>query len=133
MAKPSDAGAGCLGMLALGAFVLAWAKISLWAALAVAVASFFLIGYLGARAKKARRSALAARFGVTIADAILAEKVWQGATYEMMREAHGDPVEVRQKVLKSRTRETHCYGQTGKNRFKLRVHFEDGVVVGWDI
>lgn len=133
MAKPSESGGlGCLMFIGFVAFAVLWAKASFWVALAVLVGFFALVGYLGSRAAKARRDALVARFGAEIADAIIAKKYWQGATFEMMQEAHGAPAEVRQKVLKAKTRETHCYQQTAKNRFALKLHYEDGVVVGWD-
>lgn len=133
MAKSSEGGAlGCLMLIGIVAFVLLWVKASFGVALLVLVGFMALVGYLGSSAQKARRAALTARFGAEIADAIMAKKYWQGATFEMMKEAHGEPVEVRQKVLKSKTRETHCYQQTAKNRFALRLHYEDGEVVGWD-
>lgn len=124
---------GCLMFIGFIAFALLWAKVSLGLALAVLIGFFVLVGYLGSRAAKARREALVARFGPEIADAIIAKKYWQGATFEMMQEAHGAPAEVRQKVMKTKTRETHCYNQTAKNRFAFKLHYEDGVVVGWDV
>jgi hypothetical protein len=133
MAKSSDSGGlGCLLFIGIIAFLVLWAKASFSVALAVLAGFIVLVGYLGSRAAKARRDALVARFGAQIADAIIAKKYWQGATFEMMREAHGEPAEVRQKVLKAKTRETHCYQQKAKNRFALKLHYEDGVVVGWD-
>lgn len=120
-------------LIGLVAFVVLWAKASFSVGLAVLIGFVVLVGYLGSKAAKARRDALVARFGAEIADAIIAKKYWQGATVEMMKEAHGEPVEVRQKVLKSKTRETHCYDQKAKNRFAMKLHYEDGVIVGWDV
>lgn len=113
-------------MLGVGLALVVWAKASLGVAVVVAIATLVFVGYLDSRATNARRVDLTARFGVEIADAIIKKRFWQGATYEMMQEAHGTPVEVRQKVLKSKTRETHCYRQIGKNRFGLRCTTRTG-------
>jgi hypothetical protein len=44
----------------------------------------------------------------------------------------GQPLDVKERVLKSKTKHTYCYQQTAKNRFALKIHLEDGIVVGWD-
>jgi hypothetical protein len=132
MAKSNDAGCGCLMSAAVLAFLIIGAKFSFGIAFGVAAMLAGAAIYVKSSGDKARRAQLTQRFGPEIADAILRKQYWQGATYEMMLEAHGAPVDVRQKVLKSKTRETHCYNQTAKNRYALRLHYEDGVVVGWD-
>jgi len=80
-----------------------------------------------------RRAALMARYGdADIVDAILARKVWQGQTPEQLVDSIGRPVEVDQKVLKTKVKETYKYDQNGKNRFAFRVFLENGHVVGWE-
>lgn len=100
----------------------------------------FVIGgilalWLGVRAysKKKRREALLAKYGdPKIVEMILSRSVWQGQTQEQLVDSLGNPLDVDQKVLKSKTKETWKYNQTGSNRFGLRIIVEDRVVVGWD-
>jgi hypothetical protein len=40
-------------------------------------------------------------------------------------------VDIDETVLKKNSRQTWKYGQTGVNRFALRINVENGVVVGW--
>jgi hypothetical protein len=80
----------------------------------------------------ARYHALVARYGQAAADGIVRGRYWQGATAEMIRESLGAPADIREKVYKSKTKTTYCYRQVAKNRYELRIHFEDYVVVGWD-
>jgi hypothetical protein len=89
--------------------------------------------YAGWRKNERRRESLSARFGAQVADLIMRGKVWQGATREMLLESHGAPEDVKEHVLKTKTKHTFCYKRIAKNRFALRVHLEDGVVVGWDV
>jgi hypothetical protein len=89
--------------------------------------------YAGWRKNKRRRESLTARFGAKIAALIMNRQVWQGATYEMLLESRGAPADVKEHVLKTKTKHTFCYDRVAKNRFKLRVHLEGGIVVGWDV
>jgi hypothetical protein len=83
-------------------------------------------------ARRLRREGLIAKYGsAQIADAIIAQKIWQGMTCEQLVDSWGRPVDVDKKVYKQKTNETWKYGQTGKNRFSQRVFTENGVVVGW--
>lgn len=79
-----------------------------------------------------RYASLCARFGQRAADDILAGRYWQGATFDMVREALGEPVDVREKVFKTKTETTWLYNQLSAQRFGLKIHFENGEVVGWD-
>ena len=97
------------------------------------------IVYANVRAQKAARAAaearrlnLIARFGAEAAALILAGRYWQGATSEMLIESLGRPADVKERVLKTKTKHTYCYQLVAKNRFALKVHLENGVVVGWD-
>lgn len=132
MSKPAS-GSGCLTALGLIAFCLVWKAWSFWAALAICVALVVAGALVSAASRKARLAELTARFGAEAAHAIIAGQYWQGATREMMYEVFGRPVEVKQSVMKTKTRETHCYRPTGKNRYALRLHYENGVLVGWDV
>lgn len=80
----------------------------------------------------ARRVSLYARFGDEVAPAIIAGRYWQGATMEMMRESLGAPSDVREQVYKTKTKTTLCYHPINSRQYGLKVHFENGIVVGWD-
>lgn len=83
--------------------------------------------------RRERYRELATRFGPDAAVRIMRSEIWQGQTLEMLLESRGKPDDVKERVLKARTKHTLCYGQTGKNRFATRVHLEEGIVVGWDV
>lgn len=91
--------------------------------------------WFGVRAysKKMRREALLAKYGDPgIVEKILAQSIWTGQTQEQLRDSIGDPVDIDQKVLKSKVKETWKYNPRGRNRFGLRITVENNVVVGWD-
>lgn len=81
---------------------------------------------------EARRQSLYQRYGRETAEAIIAGRYWRGATIEMMRESLGVPADVRQKVLKTKSKATFCYFPINARQYGLKLHFENGVVVGWD-
>ena len=57
---------------------------------------------------------------------------WEGQTSEQLIESLGRPVEIDEKMLKTKTKEIWKYSSLGGNRFGLRITLENGVVVGWD-
>lgn len=86
-----------------------------------------------ANSKKKRRGELLTKYGdPKIVEMILSRSVWQGQTHSQLVDSLGRPLDVDQKVLKSKTKEIWKYNKRGTNRFGLRVTLEDGVVVGWD-
>lgn len=58
--------------------------------------------------------------------------IWQGQTDEQIIDSIGDPIEVDNKVLKTKKKEIWKYGHKGGNRFDLRITLENDIVVGWD-
>ena len=84
-----------------------------------------------AQRREAERLRLVARYGVEIADRILAQVVWQGMTEEQLLESRGSPADKDYEVKKTVSKETWKYGQTGKNRFSNRIFLENGIVIGW--
>lgn len=78
-----------------------------------------------------RRQRLIKRYGVEIADMIIAGKVWQGMTDEQLTESWGSPIDIGREVIRTKTKETWKYNQTGRNRFSNRIYLEDGIVIGW--
>lgn len=55
----------------------------------------------------------------------------QGMTEEMVVDSWGPPVDVDERVFKTKTSRTFKYHQTGRNQFASRVKLENGIVVGW--
>lgn len=132
---------GCFGLFAflLGAVLLFASPLS---GVGVILLGALLI-WQGTRAlnaeKKAaqeelerRRVDLLARFGEETCNRILAGDVWVGQTAEELRESLGEPVDVDEKVLKTKHKEVWKYDQIGANRFNTRVTLEDGFVAGWN-
>jgi hypothetical protein len=79
-----------------------------------------------------RRADLTTRFGDATCSRILAGDIWVGQTEEQLREALGGPVDIDEKVMKTKKREVWKYDQSGVNRFNTRVTLENGAVTGWD-
>jgi len=48
-----------------------------------------------------------------------------------LKDSWGDPADIHQTVLKTKTKEEWCYGRTGKNRYANRVYVEANEVIGW--
>ena len=57
---------------------------------------------------------------------------WVGQTAQQLRESIGDPVDIDQKVLKTKKKEVWKYFPQGKRRYGLRITLENDEVVGWD-
>lgn len=85
-----------------------------------------------ARLRQVRWEALLAKYGDADAQRIWAGRPWIGCTYGMLVDMLGPPVDLDEKVLKTKTKHTYKYRQLGVNRFGLRVYLDDGVVTGWD-
>ena len=84
------------------------------------------------RARKRRFDRLMAKYGDrSVVERIMAAKMWQGMTEEMLVDSWGIPVDRDIEVYKTRTTEVWKYGQTGRNRFRNRVTVQNGVVVGY--
>lgn len=83
--------------------------------------------------RAARRAELMKKYNdAALVDRLMRRMFWEGQTQEQLIDSIGRPVQIDQKVLKSKTREIWKYNQTSKRRFGLRVTVEDGIVVGWD-
>lgn len=85
------------------------------------------------RARRAARiQQLTGRFGEEITEKILKREIWQGATAEMLIEARGNPDDIEERVMAKKTRHIYKYDRAGKNRYRLRITLENGIVVGWE-
>jgi uncharacterized protein len=116
-ASPTTAGSDGTSLLLVIVFVMA-----------AAVGAIFVVNSI---TRRERRQRLVAKYGEQVAEMIIARQFWKGMTEEQLVEALGNPVERDYEVLKTKTKETWKYGQTGKNRFNNRIHLENGVVTGW--
>ena len=143
------AAAGCLGS-ATGLFglILLLADSSTFGAVLLGCAAVFFFLHIRAQKEAAairaaererqreeealRQADLVSRFGDETASRILASELWVGQTEEQLREALGEPIDVDEKVMKTKKREVWKYDQVGGNRFNTRVTLENGVVTGWD-
>lgn len=67
-----------------------------------------------------------------LVDRLMRQTVWQGQTEEQIFDSLGPPLDIDQKVLKTKKKEIWKYNQTGVNRYGLKVTIENGVVIGWD-
>lgn len=82
---------------------------------------------------KKRREALLKKYSdAELVERIMRRMFWQGQTQEQLLDSLGRPLDIDERVLKTKTKETWKYNRIGKNRFGLRVILENGVVVGWD-
>lgn len=95
---------------------------------------FGLRGAAKRRTRKRRYNGLMAKYGdPSIDDRIMAAKMWQDMSAEMLTDSWGHPVDRDRDVYKMRTTEVWKYGQTGRNRFKGRVIVENSIVVGFKL
>lgn len=91
-----------------------------------------IVGF-GVWRRAVRRKRLMEKYG----DAALVEKLmsgmfWEGMPAEQLVDSLGSPIEVDNKVMKSRRREIWKYNQVSKRRFALRITLDNDMVVGWD-
>jgi hypothetical protein len=49
-----------------------------------------------------------------------------------LEDSWGKPLDIDQKIYKTKRKEVWKYGQIAKNRYSQKVTIEDGVVVGWE-
>ena len=84
------------------------------------------------RSAELRRASLTARFDDETSSRILAGQIWIGQTGEQLREALGEPLDIDEKVMKTKRREVWKYDQKSANRFNTRVTLENGLVTGWE-
>jgi len=82
---------------------------------------------------KKKRERLLKKYGDTaLVEKLMKSMFWVGQSKEQLRDSLGNPLDIDQKVLKTKTKEIWKYNETGKNRYALKVTLENGEVVGWD-
>jgi hypothetical protein len=83
--------------------------------------------------KKARRAKLMEKYNNDqLVDAIMRQSFWIGQTKEQLVDSLGNPQDIDEKVLKTKTKEIWKYNHSGGNRYGLRITIENGEVIGWD-
>jgi len=80
-----------------------------------------------------RREYLLRKYGdPVIVDKIIRKFIWRGMSKELLVDSCGAPVDIDDKVYKTKITQTFKYGKVGKNRFPRRVRVDNGIVVGWE-
>jgi hypothetical protein len=86
-----------------------------------------------AKAEEERRDRIYTKYGKTpLAEKLIARTIWTGETAAQLRDSLGQPLDVDQKVLKTKKKEIWKYNQTGTNRYALKITLDNDEVVGWD-
>lgn len=92
-----------------------------------------IIGFIANFLEKKKRQRLMEKYNDEyIVDKLMKKMIWQGQTEEQVIDSIGSPLDVDQKVLKTKIKEIWKYEESGKNRYRLKVTIENGAVVGWD-
>jgi hypothetical protein len=90
-----------------------------------------LAAYL--KQQEARRNELMQKYGdEKLVTAIMDHTYWQGQTAEQLKDSLGNPRDIDEKVLKTKTKQIWKYHPTGTNRYGLRIIVENDLVIGWD-
>jgi len=85
------------------------------------------------KAKQARKDHIYQKYGNNeIADKIINNYFWVGQTSEQLIDAIGQPLDIDEKILKTKKKEVWKYNRTGTNRYSLKITIENGLIVGWD-
>ncbi len=66
-----------------------------------------------------------------IVDKIMNKSFWKGQTAEQLNDSLGKPLDIDEKVLKTKKKEIWKYNRDGKNRYRLRITLENNKVKGW--
>lgn len=69
---------------------------------------------------------------INLVNKLMKKLFWIGQTEGQLVDSIGKPLDIDQKVLKTKIKEVWKYNSTGKNRYGLRITIENGEVVGWD-
>jgi hypothetical protein len=81
----------------------------------------------------ARRARIYKKYGrTTTAENIIRNVVWVGETADQLRDSFGDPLDIDERVLKTKKKEIWKYIRKGTNRYGLRFTVENGIAIGWD-
>ncbi|CAM2008813.1 hypothetical protein [Acanthopleuribacter pedis] len=121
-----------IGLPIYGVFQLA--ELVGWYVLAAGVIIILcLVAYFTSEARKRKYRDLMEKYGDSdLVDLIMEGSFWLGQTAEQLFDSLGSPVDIDQKILKTKKKEVWKYQHQGSNRYGLRVTLDDDIVVGWD-
>jgi len=92
-----------------------------------------IIMFFNHQMAKARRNRLMEKYNdEQLVEKLMDKQFWQGQSHEQLIDSLGEPLDIDQKVMKTKTKETWKYQETGKNRYALKIVLENNEVVGWD-
>jgi len=101
--------------------------------IAILVFNSYLTEKARKAAEQARKEYIYRKYGQTeIADRIINKTIWVGETSEQLSDSLGSPLDIDEKVLKTKKKEIWKYFQKSANRYGYKITIENGIVVGWD-
>lgn len=82
---------------------------------------------------KKRREYLIDKYqDLSLVEDLMNQYFWVGQTAEQLIDSLGNPVDIEQKILKTKKKEVWKYSHQGGNRYSLRITLDNDHVVGWD-
>ena len=86
------------------------------------IAVIGLIAWYTSAKKKKRRDRLMAKYqDAALVEKLMSHSFWQGQTSDQLRDSLGAPVDIDEKVLKTKRKEVWKYEHEGGNRYRLRI------------
>lgn len=107
---------------------IGWAPLVVTAVIGIAL----YVWYSTAKTKKRRASLLEKYNDSSVVEDIMARSVWVDQTSEQLLDSLGEPVDIDEKVLKTKKKEIWKYTHKGGNRYGLRITLDNDIVVGWE-
>jgi hypothetical protein len=80
-----------------------------------------------------RLKRLVGKYGHEQGNKLFLGEISQGMSEEMVIDALGKPVDIDEKVLKSKSKRTLKYNQINSRSFGTKIFTENGIVVGYEI
>ena len=90
------------------------------------------VWYKSAQTKKRREQLMNKYQDSELVDALMSSSFWQGQTSGQLIDSLGQPIDIDEKVLKTKKKEIWKYSHQGGNRYGLRITLDNDVVIGWD-
>lgn len=94
-----------------------------------------IVFYLWSKSNKTkkRREYLIDKYqDLSLVEDLMNQCFWVEQTAEQLIDSLGYPVDVEQKILKTKKKEVWKYSHQGGNRYSLRITLDNDHVVGWD-
>ncbi len=115
------------------ALVQAGKSIGLGVIIGGVVAGILFYLWLISNKKKKRREYLMNKYqDLSLVDDLINQRFWLEQTSEQLIDSLGYPIDVEQKILKTKKKEIWKYSHQGGNRYGLRITLDNDLVVGWE-